>query len=72
MFEKNDNDINIKDRSGITTEGLSGTEKFYVVGSREDIRVPFRKIILMYTPNKDFKLPGEKNEPGVYHHCHLR
>ena len=63
MFEKNDNDINIKDRSGITTEGLSGSEKLYIVGSQQDIRVPFRKIILMDTPNKDFKLPGEKNEP---------
>ncbi|NQY51364.1 MAG: phosphomethylpyrimidine synthase ThiC [Piscirickettsiaceae bacterium] len=63
MFEKNNNAIDIKDRTIITTEGLSGSKKLYIVGSQQDIRVPFRKIILTDTPNDDSKLPGEQNAP---------
>lgn len=63
MSEKNNNVIDIKDRTGITTEGLSGSEKLYIVGTQQDIRVPFRKIILTDTPNDDSELPDEQNTP---------
>ena len=63
MSEKNNNVIDIKDRTSITTEGLSGSEKLYIVGTQQDIRVPFRKIILTDTPNDDSELPDEQNTP---------
>ncbi|HAQ50433.1 MAG TPA: phosphomethylpyrimidine synthase ThiC [Gammaproteobacteria bacterium] len=55
--------IDITERTGITTAPLSGSEKCYVTGSRADIRVPFRRIKLTDTPNKDPKLPGTVNAP---------
>ena len=63
MSEHNNKVINIKDRSGITTEPMPGSTKAYVTGSRDDIRVPFRKISLTDTPNRDPSLPGESNAP---------
>jgi phosphomethylpyrimidine synthase len=63
VSEQNNNVIDITDRTGITTEPLPGSEKCYVVGSQDDIRVPFRKISLTDTPNKDPKLAGEPNAP---------
>ncbi len=63
MSEQNNNVINLADRTGITTEPLPGSEKCYVIGSQNDIRVPFRKITLTDTPNKDSSLPGEPNGP---------
>lgn len=57
--------INIKDRTGITTEPLPGSEKFYIKGSRDDLLVPFRQIALTDTPNADPNLPGTPNEPVV-------
>ena len=57
--------IDIKDRSGITTEPLPGSEKFYIQGSRDDLLVPFRQIHLTDTPNANPDLPGEANEPVV-------
>ena len=62
MSEKN-NVIDIKDRSGISTDPMPGSEKAYVTGSRADIQVPFRKISLTDTPNRDTNLPGEPNQP---------
>ncbi len=61
MSEKN-NVIDIKDRSGISTAPMPGSEKAYVTGSRVDIQVPFRKINLTDTPNRDPSLPGEPNQ----------
>lgn len=55
--------IDISDRSGITTEPLPASEKVYVRGSRDDIRVPFREIKLTDTPNKNPELPGQPNDP---------
>ena len=57
--------INLKDRTGITTEPLPGSEKFYLQGSRDDLLVPFRRINLTDTPNADPSLPGTPNEPVV-------
>jgi len=61
VSEKN-NVIDIKDRSGISTAPMPGSEKAYVTGSRVDIQVPFRKINLTDTPNRDPSLPGEPNQ----------
>ncbi len=55
--------IDISARSGISTAPLAGSEKVYVRGSRDDIRVPFREIKLTDTPNRDPDLPGTPNEP---------
>ena len=55
--------IDISARSGIRTAPLAGSEKVYVRGSRDDIRVPFREIKLTDTPNRDPNLPGTPNEP---------
>lgn len=55
--------IDISARSGISTAPLAGSEKVYVRGSRDDIRVPFREIKLTDTPNRDPNLPGTPNEP---------
>jgi phosphomethylpyrimidine synthase len=55
--------INLDGRHGITTEPLAGSEKIYITGSREDIRVPFRQIALTDTPNADPALPGTPNDP---------
>ncbi|MCX4189346.1 phosphomethylpyrimidine synthase ThiC [Methylophaga sp. OBS3] len=55
--------IDISERSGISTAPLAGSEKVYVRGSRDDIRVPFREIKLTDTPNRDPQLPGTPNEP---------
>lgn len=63
MSEHKNNVINIEGRSGITTEPMPGSEKAYVTGSRDDIQVPFRKIALTDTPNKDTSLPGVANNP---------
>ncbi len=63
MSEKNNKVINIEGRSGITTEPMPGSEKAYVIGSRDDIQVPFRKIYLTDTPNRDTSLPGTPNSP---------
>jgi len=63
MSSQNNKVIDISERTGITTEPLAGSEKCYVVGSRDDIRVPFRKISLTDTPNKNPELPGEANAP---------
>ena len=57
--------INIKDRSGITTEPLAGSEKFYIKGSRDDLLVPFRQIHLTDTPNANPELAAIPNEPVV-------
>ncbi|WP_366517509.1 phosphomethylpyrimidine synthase ThiC [uncultured Methylophaga sp.] len=57
--------MNLKDRTGITTEPLPGSEKFYLQGSRDDLLVPFRRINLTDTPNADPSLPGTPNEPVV-------
>lgn len=73
MSEHKNNVINIEGRSGITTESMPGSEKAYVTGSRDDIQVPFRKIALTDTPNRDTSLSGAPNNPvfvydtsGVY------
>lgn len=63
MSDQNNNVIDITDRTGITTEPLAGSEKCYVVGSQDDIQVPFRKISLTDTPHRDPSLPGEPNAP---------
>ncbi|ODN65894.1 phosphomethylpyrimidine synthase ThiC [Methylophaga muralis] len=63
MSAANPKVIDIKDRSGITTKPLPGSEKIYITGSRDDIRVPFRQISLTDTPNRDPNLPGEPNAP---------
>jgi len=63
VSEKNNKVINIEGRSGITTEPMPGSEKAYVIGSRDDIQVPFRKIYLTDTPNRDTSLPGTPNSP---------
>ena len=63
VSEQNNKVINIEGRSGITTEPMSGSEKAYVTGSRDDIQVPFRKIALTDTPNRDTSLPGTPNTP---------
>ena len=63
MSEKNTKVINIEGRSGISTKPMPGSEKAYVTGSRDDIQVPFRKISLTDTPNRDTSLPGTPNEP---------
>ncbi len=63
MSQQDNNVIDISDRSGITTQPLPGSEKAYVIGSRNDIRVPFRKINLTDTPNKDPNLAGTPNAP---------
>ncbi len=55
--------IDISERSGISTAPLPGSEKVYVRGSRDDIRVPFREIKLTDTPNGDPNLPGTPNDP---------
>ena len=55
--------IDITGRSGITTKPLPGSEKIYITGSRDDLRVPFRQIALTDTPNRDPNLPGEPNDP---------
>ena len=55
--------IDISERSGISTAPLAGSEKVYVRGSRDDIRVPFREIKLTDTPNRDPNLPGTANDP---------
>ncbi|MEX0615055.1 MAG: phosphomethylpyrimidine synthase ThiC, partial [Methylophaga sp.] len=55
--------IDISERSGISTAPLAGSEKVYVRGSRDDIRVPFREIKLTDTPNRDPNLPGTPNDP---------
>jgi phosphomethylpyrimidine synthase len=57
--------IDLTDRTGITTEPLPGSEKFYIKGSRDDLLVPFRRINLTDTPNADPSLPGTQNEPVV-------
>ncbi|MEX1199804.1 MAG: phosphomethylpyrimidine synthase ThiC [Methylophaga sp.] len=55
--------IDISERSGISTAPLAGSQKVYVRGSRDDIRVPFREIKLTDTPNRDLNLPGTPNDP---------
>ncbi|AFJ01320.1 Thiamin biosynthesis protein ThiC [Methylophaga frappieri] len=57
------NVIDISQRSGISTAPLDGSEKVYVRGSRDDIRVPFREIKLTDTPNRTPGLPGTPNAP---------
>ncbi|NOQ93386.1 MAG: phosphomethylpyrimidine synthase ThiC, partial [Methylophaga sp.] len=42
---------------------MPGSEKAYVTGSRDDIQVPFRKIALTDTPNRDTSLAGKPNAP---------
>ncbi len=63
MSSQSTNVIDITNRSGISTKPFPGSEKAYVVGSRDDIRVPFRKISLTDTPNRNPNLPGEVNAP---------
>lgn len=63
MSTQNNKVIDITGRTGITTAPLAGSEKIYVTGSRDDIRVPFRSIALTDTPNADPNLPGTPNEP---------
>ena len=63
MSSENNKTIDIKGREGITTAPIPGSEKVYFQGSREDLLVPFRKIDLTDTPNKDPNLPGEPNAP---------
>ena len=61
--------LNTEGLSGITTDPLPGSEKFYITGSREDIRVPMRQIKLDPTPVKGFDGSEsiEINEPvNVY------
>lgn len=58
VSEQNNKVINIEGRSGISTKPMPGSEKAYVTGSRDDIQVPFRKIALTDTPNRDTSLPG--------------
>ncbi|MCY3767990.1 MAG: phosphomethylpyrimidine synthase ThiC [Gammaproteobacteria bacterium] len=52
-------------RTGITTDPLPGSSKFYVTGSRPDIRVPMRRIKLDPTPVKglDGRESLEINKP---------
>jgi phosphomethylpyrimidine synthase len=63
MSSQNTNVIDITDRSGISTKPFPGSEKAYVMGSRDDIRVPFRKISLTDTPHRDTTKPGDPNAP---------
>jgi len=63
MSTQNNKVIDITDRTGITTAPLPGSDKVYIRGSRDDIRVPFRSIALTDTPNADPNLPGTPNEP---------
>lgn len=63
MSTQNNKVIDITGRTGITTAPLAGSEKIYVTGSQDDIRVPFRSIALTDTPNADPSLPGTPNEP---------
>ncbi len=57
--------FNTEGLSGITTDPLPGSSKVYVAGSREDIRVPMRRIKLDPTPIKgpDNSESIEINEP---------
>ncbi len=57
--------LNTAGLSGITTDPLPGSSKIYVVGSREDIRVPMRRIKLDPTLIKGLDNSGsvELNEP---------
>lgn len=73
IVSSSNNVINLEGRAGITTDPIPGSEKFYITGSRSDIRVPFRKIALTDTPNSQPDLPGTPNPPvyvydtsGVY------
>ena len=43
-----------------SVQPFTGSQKIYVEGSRSDIRVPMREIILADTPTD---LGGEKNPP---------
>lgn len=63
MSEQKKHAIDITKHAGITTKPLPGSEKRYITGSRDDIRVPFRKINLTDTPNKDANLAGQPNAP---------
>ena len=57
--------LNTEGLSGISTDQLPGSSKIYVAGSREDIRVPMRRIKLDPTPIKglDGSESLEINEP---------
>ena len=57
--------LNTEGLSGITTDQLPGSSKIYLAGSREDIRVPMRRIKLDPTPVKglDGSESFEINEP---------
>ncbi len=57
--------LNTEGLSGITTDQLPGSSKIYLAGSREDIRVPMRRIKLDPTPVKglDGSESLEINEP---------
>ena len=57
--------LNTEGLSGITTDQLPGSSKIYLAGSREDIRVPMRRIKLDPTPIKglDGSESLEINEP---------
>ncbi len=57
--------LNTEGLSGITTDQLPGSSKIYLTGSREDIRVPMRRITLDPTPIKglDGSESLEINEP---------
>ncbi len=57
--------LNTEGLSGITTDQLPGSSKIYFTGSREDIRVPMRRIKLDPTPIKglDGSESLEINEP---------
>ena len=57
--------LNTEGLSGITTDQLPGSSKIYLAGSREDIRVPMRRIKLDPTPIKglDGSESFEINEP---------
>ncbi|MCK5867122.1 MAG: phosphomethylpyrimidine synthase ThiC, partial [Mycoplasmataceae bacterium] len=63
MSKQNNLVINIENRTGITTAPMPGSDKAYVTGSRNDIQVPFRKISLTDTPNRDTSLAGTPNSP---------
>jgi len=63
VSEQKSHVIDITKHTGITTKPLPGSDKCYIVGSRDDIRVPFRKINLTDTPNKNPALAGEPNAP---------
>ena len=57
--------LNTEGLSGISTDQLPGSSKIYMAGSREDIRVPMRRIKLDPTPIKglDGSESLEINEP---------